>query len=72
MKQVKQPLQKITVHVPKYLLEAALKATHKNITDTVKEGLKKISTEEAFNHLKNMRGKISFENFDLEDSRRDK
>lgn len=72
MKQVKQPLQKITVHVPKYLLEAALKATHKNITDTVREALEDISTKKALKNIQSMRGQFNFDDLNIGESREDR
>jgi hypothetical protein len=58
-------IQKITVHVPQNLLANAIKATHKNITETVMEGLENIVQKKAYQDFRSLKGKVKFSiNFD--------
>lgn len=53
-------IQKITVHIPRDLLQIAQKATHKNITETVREGLERVATDTIYENLRRHRGKVKF------------
>lgn len=60
MKMQTNRMQKITVHIPQLLLHAALEVTKKNITETVKAGLERMAREQAYENIRNMRGKVKF------------
>ncbi len=62
--------QKITTHVPKYLISEAQKATGKGITDTVKEALELLLAKDASSKLRDLRGKLSF-SIDIKELRKD-
>lgn len=65
MKERIRKIQKITVHVPQNLLESAIKATHKNITETVTAGLENIVQKKAYEDFRKLKGKVNFSiNFD--------
>jgi hypothetical protein len=66
-----QETQKITAHIPKYLLQNAQEATRKGITETIKIGLEKVAIQQACRDLLDMAGKCRID-IDLEDLRRDK
>jgi hypothetical protein len=67
----KNELQKITIYVPKLLLEDAQNATENNITETVKAALGLLITERAAQNLRKMRGKVKF-SINIEALREDK
>jgi hypothetical protein len=71
MKNQENKIQKITVHVPQVLLQNAVKALHKNITETVKFGLEEIIRKAAYDDLRQSRGKIKF-SIDINELRGDK
>ena len=52
--------QKVTVHIPQHLLQAAIAVTQKNITDTIKFSLEEIARKQAYDNLRKSRGKIKF------------
>jgi len=52
--------QKITVHVPQDILQMALSATHKNITETVKAGLQELARKKAYDDFRSLKGKVKF------------
>lgn len=53
-------VRKITVEVPRELLEKAQKASQAGVTQTVREGLRLLAASEACQHLLQMRGKVRF------------
>lgn len=71
MKIQENQIQKITVHIPQTLLQNAVKALHKNITETVKAGLEEVIRKAAYDDLRQSRGKIKF-SIDINELRRDK
>ncbi len=52
--------QKVTVNIPQNILKMAQEATHKNITDTIKYALQEIAIRNAYDGLRNSRGKVKF------------
>jgi hypothetical protein len=52
------PSQKITVEVPADLLEQAQKVTGEGITSTVRRGLALVAQADAYDRLREMRGKL--------------
>ena len=70
MKTQTDKIQKITVHIPQYILQAAMEATHKNITETVKQSLQEIAHKKACEGFRSLRGKVKF-SIDLNELRND-
>jgi hypothetical protein len=52
--------QKVTVMLPRKLLEKAMAATQKGMTPTIREGLEAIAAGRAFDNLRKRRGKVRF------------
>lgn len=59
-KSQKAPIKKVTVHLPAELVEKALKASGKSLTETVEDGLQKVVTAWAYAELLKLRGKVKF------------
>ena len=53
-------LRKITVQVPQQDLEMAQKLTGEGVTETVREGLKRLASAGAQQRLLKLRGKVKF------------
>jgi hypothetical protein len=60
--------RRITANLPKDLLEEAMQATRKGITDTLVEGLRLVRRARAYEKALALRGKVRLE-IDLEGSR---
>lgn len=56
----KPQMQKLTVMVPKDLLRKARRATKAGATPTVRRGLELLATQEVYEQLLSMRGKVKF------------
>ena len=65
-------MRKITVFVPAKLLASAQDYTSEGVTETVRRGLEKLARQAFYEHLKALKGKVSFDDFDLEELRRDR
>jgi hypothetical protein len=52
--------RKITVEVPPELLERAQRASGSGITQTVRTGLQLVAASQAYDRLRQMRGKVRF------------
>ncbi len=61
--------KKVTVNLPRDLIERALELTGKGITPTIIEGLREIERRSKRSALRALRGKVRFE-LDLEETRR--
>jgi hypothetical protein len=57
----KSQFQKITVEVPRSLLDAAQEETGKGITQTVTAGLEKLKASRAYRTLLSLEGKIDLD-----------
>ena len=53
-------VKKITVEVPKDILERAQRASGDGITQTVRLGLQLVAASETYAQLRKMRGKVRF------------
>ena len=53
-------MRKITVHVPEDLLERAQALTGEGVTETVREGLKRLASMQAQQELRKLRGTVKF------------
>lgn len=62
--------KKITVEIPPSLLKKAQKVTGTGITATIRKGLEFLSASEAYEGLRQMRGKVRF-SIDLKRLRED-
>lgn len=60
--------RRITANLPKELLEEAMQATRKGITDTLVEGLRLVRRAGAYEKALTLRGKVRLE-IDMEGSR---
>ena len=54
------PAQKITVEIPRELLEKAQKASGAGITQTVRTGLQLLAASRTYARLRRFRGKVRF------------
>ena len=52
--------RKITVEIPDGLLEKAQRASGTGITQTVRAGLQLLAASEAYDNLRQLRGKVRF------------
>jgi hypothetical protein len=52
--------RKITVHVPKDLLDRAQKSSGQGITETVRQGLRLVAAGETFRRVAQLRGTVKF------------
>jgi hypothetical protein len=52
--------RKITIEVPRDLLEKAQRATGSGITQTVRTGLQLVAASEVYDKLLKLRGKVRF------------
>lgn len=67
----KNEFQKITVEVPRSLLDAAQEETGKGITQTVTAGLEKLKASRAYRSILALEGKVDLD-LDLETLREDR
>jgi hypothetical protein len=65
-------MRKITVFVPTKLLASAQDYTEKGVTETVREGLERLSRARFYERLRALKGKVKFDDFNLEELRRDR
>ena len=52
--------RKITVEIPQDLLEKAQQASGSGITQTIRTGLKLLAASQAYDNLRQLRGKVRF------------
>jgi len=65
-------MRKITVFVPAKLLASAQDYTEKGVTETVREGLERLSRARFYERLRALKGKVNFDDFNLDELRRDR
>jgi hypothetical protein len=53
-----QPMRKVTVMLPKDLVDRATKASGKGLTPTLRQGLESILVANAYRRLRERRGKV--------------
>ncbi len=66
----KQEMQKVTVMLPRDLVERAKRVTGLGITHAIRQGLEGVAATEAFEALRRLRGKERF-SISLKELRRD-
>jgi hypothetical protein len=59
-KSMVETARKITVEIPESLLEKAQQASGSGITQTVRTGLQLLAASQAYDRLRQMRGKVRF------------
>lgn len=64
-------MRKITVEVPEKLLDMAQSETGKGVSDTVRDGLRKLASARAQKELLALRGKVKF-SISYEDMKEDR
>lgn len=65
-----QTAKKITIEVPKTLLQKAQKMTGLGITPTIRQGLELIAAAQTYEKLRHLKGKVKF-SVDLSSLRQD-
>jgi len=65
-------MRKITVFVPAKLLASAQDYTSKGVSETVREGLERLSRQRFYERLRALRGKVNFDDFNLDELREDR
>jgi hypothetical protein len=65
------PIQKITVHVPRDILAKARRHTGQGVTETVRQGLKLLAAADAYERLRSQRGRVRLR-VDLDEVREDR
>ena len=63
-------MQKVTVMLPKVLVQRATRATGVGITPTIRKGLEAMAASEAYERLRKMRGKVRL-SINVDELRRD-
>jgi hypothetical protein len=65
-------MRKITAFVPAKTLAAAQAYTGEGVTETLRIALEKLGRESFYKKLKALKGKVKFDDFDLDELRRDR
>jgi hypothetical protein len=65
-----EEMQKVTVMLPKTLVQKATRATGVGITPTIRKGLEAMAASEAYERLRKLRGKVRL-SINVEELRRD-
>ena len=65
-------MRKVTAFLPAELLANAQAQTGAGVTETLKRSLEEMVRREAYRRLRELRGKVSFDDFNLEELRRDR
>ena len=66
----KPEMRKVTVMLPKELVERATRTSHLGLTAAIRKGLEAVAAADAYETLRRMRGKVKF-SVSLDDLRRD-
>ena len=65
-------MRKITAFLPAELLEKAQAQTGAGVTETLRQSLVEMLRRDAYRRLRALKGKVSFDDFELEELRRDR
>jgi hypothetical protein len=60
METIMATARKITVEIPQDLLEKAQQASGRGITQTIRTGLQLLAASQAYENLRQLRGKVRF------------
>jgi len=67
---MRQEMRKVTVMLPKDLVDRATKASGLGITPTIRKGLQAVAASDAYERILRRRGKVRF-SIDVDELRRD-
>jgi ubiquinone biosynthesis protein UbiJ len=65
-------MRKITAFVPTQTLAAAQAYTGEGVTETLRIALEKLARQSFYEKLRALRGKVKFDDFNLDELRRDR
>jgi len=65
-------MRKVTAFLPGKTLESAQAYTGEGVTETLRIALEKLVREAFYEKLKALKGKVKFDDFDLDELRRDR
>lgn len=65
-------MRKITAFVPTQTLAAAQAYTGEGVTETLRIALEKLARQSFYERFRALRGKVKFDDFNLEELRRDR
>jgi ubiquinone biosynthesis protein UbiJ len=65
-------MRKITAFVPAQTLAAAQAYTGEGVTETLRIALEKLARQSFYEKLRALRGKVKFDDFNLDELRRDR
>jgi len=65
-------MRKITAFVPAKTLESAQAYTGEGVTETLRIALEKLARASFYEKLKALKGQVKFDDFDLDELRRDR
>ncbi len=65
-------MRKITAFLPAETLAAAQAYTGEGVTETLRIALEKLARQSFYERLRALRGKVKFDDFNLEELRRDR
>jgi hypothetical protein len=65
-------MRKVTAILPARLLASAQAETGEGVTETLRIALQKLEREGAYRRLRELRGKVKFESFSLDELREDR
>ena len=65
-------MRKITAFVPAKTLESAQAYTGEGVTETLRIALERLARASFYEKLKALKGKVKFDDFDLDELRRDR
>jgi hypothetical protein len=66
----KQQMQKVTIMLPRDLVERATRVSGLGLTPAIREGLEAVAATHAYERLRQLRGKVKF-SINLKELRRD-
>ena len=65
-------MKKITTFIPAELLAAAQSHTGEGVTETVRRGLEKLAHQAFYDRMRALKGKVKFDDFNLDELRLDR
>jgi hypothetical protein len=65
-------MRKITAFVPADLLASAQAYTGEGVTETLRQALETLAHQAFYDQLRALKGKVKFDDFDLDELRRDR
>jgi hypothetical protein len=65
-------MRKVTAFLPAELIDQAQAKTGAGVTETLRRSLEEMLRRDAYRQLRALRGKVKFDDFDLDDLRKDR